>query len=123
MTGPNIDTYYSRVISLRSIRTIVFLSELNNIDTCAGYIRVSYLTVHTTEKILFNAEPEFEPFGHAVHLLLINTALYGLKSYGARFHYRLRCPGSTWLCTFHGRMWHLDAQLNRLILLCGLLLQ
>ena len=31
MNGPNLDTYYSRVISLCSMRTIVFLSIFNNI--------------------------------------------------------------------------------------------
>ena len=31
ITGPNIDTYYSSVISLRSMHTIIFLAELNNI--------------------------------------------------------------------------------------------
>ena len=57
MTGPNLDTYYSRVISLRSVGSVVFLSELNNIETRTGDISNAYLTAHTTEKILFNSGP------------------------------------------------------------------
>ena len=89
ITGPNIDTYYSIVILLRSMHTFVFLAELNNTDTHNGDISKSYLNAHTTEKIVLNSGPEFAPFVHAFHLLLINTELYGLKSYGARFHSRL----------------------------------
>ena len=89
MTGPNIDTYYSSVISLRSMRTVVFLSEPNKIETRNGKISNVYLNAGTTEKIVFNAGTDFAPFGHAGHLLLIKTTLYGLKSYGARFHSQL----------------------------------
>ena len=88
MTGTNIDTYYYSVISLRSMCTGVFLTELNNIDTCTGDISNAYMTASTTKKILFNAGTYFAPFGHAGHLLLINTALCGLNSSGARFHFR-----------------------------------
>ena len=86
MTGTNIDTYYSSSISLRSIRTVVFLSGLNNIETHTGNTSNAYLTARTNDKIVFNAGPKCAPFGRSGHLILINTALYGLKSYGARFH-------------------------------------
>ena len=89
MTGTNIDTYYSSSISLRSIRTVVFLSGLNNIETHTGNTSNAYLTARTNDKIVFNAGPKCAPFGRSGHLILINTALYGLKSYGARFHSRL----------------------------------
>ena len=80
ITGTNIDTYCFSVISLRSIRTVVFLYELNNIDTRTGDTSNAHLNARTTEK--------FAPFGHYGHLLLKTTALYVLKSYGARFHSR-----------------------------------
>ena len=67
------------------MHNIVFLAELKKIETCTGDISKSYLTASTTENIVFNAEPDIAPFGHAIHLLLINNALYGLKSYGDRF--------------------------------------
>ena len=86
VTVPNTDTYYYSVISLHSMRTIMFLDELNNIETRTGYISKTYRTSRTMEKIVSNAGLEFAHFEHAGHLLLIKTALYGLKSYGARFH-------------------------------------
>ena len=87
MNGPNINTYYSSVISLCSMRTVVFLSELNNIETSNGEISKDYLTERTTEKIIFNAGPDFSPVGHAGYLLLMKTALYGLKSSSDRLHF------------------------------------
>ena len=71
MTGPNLDTYYSIVIPLCSMCTVVFLSELNDIETCTGDISNTYLNACTTEKIVFNAEPDVAPFGYAGHFLLI----------------------------------------------------
>ena len=59
MTGPNPDTYYSSVISLCSMRTVVFLAELNNIETRPGYNSNDYLTAHTTENIVFNSGTNF----------------------------------------------------------------
>ena len=82
MTEPNLDTYYYRIISLRSMRTVVLLDELYNIETRTVDISNAYLNAHTTEKILFNTRPEFSPFGHTSHLLIINTDLYGLNSSG-----------------------------------------
>ena len=38
MTGTNIYTYYSSVVSLRFMRTIVFLAEMNNTETCTSDI-------------------------------------------------------------------------------------
>ena len=48
MTVPNLDTYNSRVISLRSMRNVVLLYELNIIETHKGDIRNTYLSAHTT---------------------------------------------------------------------------
>ena len=69
--------------------TIFFLDELINIDTRTGCISNVYLTASTADKIVFDTGPQFAPFGNAGHLLLINTALYGLKSYGSILHYCL----------------------------------
>ena len=89
MTGNNLEMYYSSVISLSSMHNVVLLAELDNIETHAGDISNTYLTARTTDKIIFNSVPEFEPFGHVGHLLLIKISLYGLNSSGARFYYRL----------------------------------
>ena len=87
MTVPNLDTYYSKVISLHSMRIVVFPAELKIIETHIGDISNTYLTARTTWKIVLNSGPEFEPFRHAGHLILIKTELYSLKSSCARFHY------------------------------------
>ena len=87
MNVPNLDTYYSRFISLCSMRTVVLLSELKIIETQNGDISNAYLTARTTYKIVLNYDPEFEPFRQAGHLILIKTELYRLKSSCARFHY------------------------------------
>ena len=71
------------------MHTVVFLSELKNIDTCTGDISKSYLTASTNENIVFNAGPYFSPIGHSGHLILINTTLYVPKSYGSSFHSQL----------------------------------
>ena len=74
MTGPNIDTYYSSVIPLCSMRTVVFLAELKNIETCTGDISNSYFTSSTIYKILFNDGPDF-------HLLDIQVTCYISRLY------------------------------------------
>ena len=86
MTGPNINTYYYIVTSLRSMFTIFYLSELNNIETYADDISNSYLTTCNNEKIVFSSGRKFSPFGHIGHLILIKTVLYGIKSSVASFH-------------------------------------
>ena len=86
MTGTNLDNYYSSFISFCSMRTVILLAELNNIEIRTGDIRNAYLTARNTEKIVFNSGTGFSPFKYTVRLLLIKTALYGLKSSGARLH-------------------------------------
>eukprot|EP00957_Ditylum_brightwellii_P084751 6444157-Ditylum_brightwellii.AAC.2 len=38
MTGPNTDTYYSSVVSLRSMRMVIFQAELNGMELIAADI-------------------------------------------------------------------------------------
>ena len=69
--------------------TVFFSSELNYIEIRTGDIINSHLTARTTENIVFYYRPKFDPFGHVGHLLLVKTALYGLKILCVRFHSRL----------------------------------
>ena len=62
MNGPNLDTYYSRIFSLCYMLTVVFLAELNNIETHTCDISNAYLNARADEKILFNSRPELAPF-------------------------------------------------------------
>ena len=87
MTAPPKDSVYSGVVSLRSLRLICFLAELNNLQLMAADIGNAYLEAYTKEKVYCVAGPEFGPL--AGHTLVIEKALYGLRTSGARFHERL----------------------------------
>ena len=50
-TGPNLKTYYSSFLSLRPMRTIVFLNELNGIKIRNGDIISAYINACTTKNI------------------------------------------------------------------------
>ena len=80
------DTTYSSVVSLRGLRTVLFIGELNGMKMKVGDIGNAYLEAFTTEKVCFYAGFEFESIGLGGHLLIITKVLYGLKSSGARFH-------------------------------------
>ncbi|KAL7570793.1 hypothetical protein ACA910_014422 [Epithemia clementina (nom. ined.)] len=78
---------YSGVVSLRSLRIVMFLSELNALKLWGADIGNAYLEAYTEEKIFILAGPEFgERKGH---ILIISKALYGLRTSGARWHDRL----------------------------------
>ena len=80
------ESVYSGVVSLRGLRTIVFLGELNKLQTWATDIGNAYLEALTLEKVYIRAGPEFgERQGHT---LVIYKALYGLRSSGQRWHER-----------------------------------
>ena len=83
---PN-ESVYSGVVSLRGLRIIIFLAELNGLDTWATDIGNAYLESKTNEKVCITAGPEFgELEGHT---LLVHKALYGLRTSGARWHDKL----------------------------------
>ena len=87
LTETPIDSVYSSVISLRGIRLMAFLAELNNLEFWSTDIGNAYLESYTQEKVYIRAGPEFgEQEGH---ILVIVKALYGLKSSGLRWHERL----------------------------------
>ena len=86
LTAVPIDSVYSGVVSLRGLRLLVFLGELNKLDTWATDIGNAYLEAETLEKVYIEAGPEFgEREGHT---LVIFKALYGLRSSGLRWHER-----------------------------------
>jgi hypothetical protein len=65
---------------------LIFLAELNQLETWATDIGNAYLEALTSEKVAIIAGPEF---GELVgHTLVIYKALYGLRSSGARWHDR-----------------------------------
>ena len=61
-------------------------AELNQLHIMVGDISSAYLEAYTQEKVCFLAGPEFGPLEG--HLLVIERALYGLQTSGARWHDR-----------------------------------
>ncbi len=83
LTEIPINSVYSGVVSLKSLRTVLFLAELNGLETWATDIGNAYLEAETSEKVFIIAGPEFgELEGHT---LVIFKALYGLRSSGLRW--------------------------------------
>ena len=86
LTDVPTESVYSGVVSLRGLRLLVFLAELNKLETWATDIGNAYLEAKTSEKVYIVAGPEFA--GRNGHTLIIYKSLYGLRSSGARWHER-----------------------------------
>jgi hypothetical protein len=89
LTDTPVDSVYSSVVSLRGIRLAVFLAKLNSLEIWSTDVGNAYLESYTQEKVFIIAGPEFASFNLEGHILLIDRALYGLKSSGLRWWERL----------------------------------
>ena len=87
LTKEPVESIYSGVVSLRSLRMVVFLSQLNKLEIWGADVGNAYLEAYTDEKLCIMAGPEFKEL--QVHLLIMVKALYGTRSGGARWHDRL----------------------------------
>jgi hypothetical protein len=87
LTEVPMDSVYSGVVSLRGLRLVIFLAELNGLNIWSTDIGNAYLESKTKEKVCFIAGKEFGELQG--HLLIIEKALYGLRSSGARWHDKL----------------------------------
>ena len=87
LTKEPVESIYSGVVSLRSLRMVVFLSQLNNLEIWGADVGNTYLEAYTDEKLCIIAGPEFKELQG--HLLIMIKALYGTCSGGARWHDRL----------------------------------
>ncbi len=87
LTEVPLESIYSGVVSLRGLRLVVFLAELNDLDIWATNIGNKYLETKTQEKVFIIASPEFGKLEG--HTLIIVKALYGLHTYGLRWHEHL----------------------------------
>ena len=76
------DSMYAGVVSLRGLRLMLFLSELNGLKEWATDIGNSYLKATISEKVYIVAGPEFGDLEGTK--LIIHKELYGLRSEGAR---------------------------------------
>ena len=86
LTDTPVDSVYSSVVSLRGIRLLTFIAELNKCEVWATDIGNAYLESHTKEKVYIIAGAEFGDREGCT--LIISRALYGLKSSGLRWHER-----------------------------------
>ena len=111
LTETPIDSVYSSVVSLRAIRLLTFLAELNDMEVWCTDIGNAYLESHTKEKVYIIAGPEFG--NRAGHVLIINKALYGLKLSGLRWSEQcadcLRAMGY-FPCKAENDVWMKDCQ-------------
>ena len=87
LTKEPVESIYSGVVSLRSLRMVVFLSQLNVLEIWGADVGNAYLEAYTDEKLCIIAGPEFKELQG--HLLIMIKALYGTRSGGARWHDRL----------------------------------
>ena len=87
LTKEPVESIYSGVVSLRNLRMVVFLSQLNNLEIWGADVGNAYLEAYTDEKLCIMAGPEFKELQG--HLLIMVKALYGTRSGGARWHDRL----------------------------------
>ena len=84
LTDDPVDSVYSGVVSLRSLRLVIFLAELNNLTLWGADVGNAYLEAYTKEKVYIVAGKGFGKLEG--HTLKISKALYGLKSSGLRWH-------------------------------------
>ena len=75
------------VVSLRSLRMVVFLSQLNDFEIWGADVGNAYLEAYTDQNLCIIAGPEFKELQG--HLLIMTKALHGTRSGGARWHDRL----------------------------------
>ena len=87
LTREPVESIYSRVVSLRSLRMVVFLSQLNDLEIWGADVGNAYLEAYTDEKLDIIAGPEFKELQG--HRLIMIKALHRTCSGGARWHDRL----------------------------------
>ena len=88
LTDIPLESVYSGVVSLRGVRMVTFLAELNELELWQTDVGNAYLEAKTSEKLVIIAGPEFGP-GRQGHVLIIHKALYGLRTSGKQWHIRL----------------------------------
>ena len=85
MADPSDDDIYSGVVAIETLRIGFLISQLNDLNICAGDISNAYLFARAKEKVYFIAGKEF---GRDMEgrVLIIDKALYGLPFSGFQFH-------------------------------------
>ena len=87
LTEAPLSSIYSGVVSLRGIRFVLFLSELDRLKAWGTDIGNACLEAFTKEKVCIEAGLEFRDLQG--RNLIILKALYGLRTSGLHWHERL----------------------------------
>jgi len=86
LTDVPLESVYSGVVSLKSLRLVIFLAEMNGLALWSADVGNAYLEAKTHEKVYIIAG---EGFGDRIgHTLVFHKALYGLRTSGKRYHER-----------------------------------
>ncbi len=81
---PNDGSNYSSVASMRSVRIVTFLAELNGLPLKEADVSSAYLQALSRDKVYIRAGPDFGALEG--HLLVIFKAMYGSPSAGLAWH-------------------------------------
>ena len=84
LTDTPVENVYSGVVSLRSLRIVLFLAEYFQLETWGADIGNAYLEAKTKEKLYIIGDKGFGKL--CGHTLVLHKALSGLKSSGKRWH-------------------------------------
>ena len=87
LTDVPLSSTYSGVVSLRGIRLILFIAELNGLESWRTDIGNAYLKAFTKEKAFIVACPDFGPL-EGLNLIIVK-ALHGFRTSVLRWHERL----------------------------------
>ncbi|GAX11913.1 hypothetical protein FisN_UnNu034 [Fistulifera solaris] len=87
LTDIPLDNVYAGVVTIKGVRIVVFVAELNEQELYATDVGNAYLEAKTREKVYIVAGPEFGALKD--HILVIVKALYGLRSSNYRWAERL----------------------------------
>ena len=80
MTETPVYSISSSAASLRGLRLVLFIAELNQLKVWTTDVGNAYLEAETQEKVYIVGGPEFRDRGD--HVMIIRKALYGLRSSG-----------------------------------------
>ena len=78
LTPKPVENIYSGIVSIRHLRLLIFLGQLNNLELWGADIANTYLEGYTHETLFIIACPDFEEL--ECFILIFNMAVYGLKS-------------------------------------------
>lgn len=77
LTEPGLEINYSGVISLKGLKTVIFLAKLNNLKLYSTDNSLAYLTAKCSEQAAIVAGSEFGKLKD--HISITKKALYGLS--------------------------------------------